>query len=179
MLYEVTPEDAMPTSDDNEKYKKIRPLHEDAGEGDADAGESGSGGQSGAVEFKEFFGESPLRDDQLPPDEIRRLLAVHAEVNEAKVKNQKEKRDNLKALKEGKLARDAYRQAYGADASYTAHPALKDKAQFSGTDAEVSPVPTENKAEANEGDRNELKKEFDKQFTPQNMPKFNPKPSPY
>lgn len=170
----------MAAGDNDDKYKKIHQLLEDDANGTADSGESGSGSQSGSIEFKEFFGEAPLRDDTLPPDEIRRLLAVHAEVNEAKVKNQKEKRDQLQAVKEGKVSREVYQQQYGADGSVTAHPKLMNEAQFSGAmDAKISPLPTENNAEANPGDRQELKKEFDKQFTPQNAPSFNPKPSIY
>lgn len=143
--------------------------------------ESGSDGKSGQIEFHDFIGgQGSLRDDELPFDEQRRLLAIHGGDMEQRVKKQKALREERKALKEGKKQLKDYRQEMqsGMSSDYKAHPVLKDKAQFSGVDRQVNSLPTENIAETNEADRNELENEYRKRYQPEMAPKFHPKPKP-
>ena len=55
---------------------------------------SATGGRSGEVEFRDFLAAGDrLRDDQLPPDERKRLLNNHKDIHESNVKKQKTLRD--------------------------------------------------------------------------------------
>ncbi len=139
-----------------------------------------SGGASGQVEFQNFIhAEQARRDDLLPPDEIRRLLAVNKNLHETKVKKQKALRDERKALKEGQTNLQDYRQGLAEQSNYKPHPILSEKAQFSGRDRQVNDLPNENIADTNPNDRHELKNNYEKKYQPQNAPKFTPKPTPY
>lgn len=145
---------------------------------DEDEDESGSGTKSGSLDFKDFLGSDQYsRDDLLSSEDIKRLLSAHQDMNAANVQKQKEKKDQYKALKEGKVGLDQFRrEAHGAQSSYQAHPALADKAQFSGTDSQVQVLPSEHTAETNEADANRLDNEYQLRYSLQNTPKFNPKP---
>lgn len=141
--------------------------------------DDGSSGQSGSIEFRDFIGGGgSLRDDMLPFDEQKRLLAVHNNTHEGRVKKQKELRDQRKDLKDGKTPLANYREGLkaGMRSQYPAHPALSDKAQFSGADRQVNSLPTENNAETNDADRNELQAQYNLRHRPEVAPKFNPKP---
>lgn len=141
--------------------------------------EGGSTGQGGRIEFTDFItGRNQLRDDQLPPDELRRLLAVHDAAHEARVQKQKVLRDQRNDLKNGKVTLDNYRQglAAGMSSQYPAHPILSNKAQFSGVDRQNNPVPTDNQAQTNEENRNELENQYRLRHAPEIGKKFNPRP---
>lgn len=141
--------------------------------------ESGTGGgQSGQMGFHDFLSTGPLREDLLPPDQIRRLLGEHRTQHEERVKKQKQSRDDYKAVKNGNKSVQTLREGKGSglNSAYPPHPILADKAQFSGIDKEVNPQPTENMADTNEADRNDLENQYRLQYAPKIQPKFNPKP---
>lgn len=168
-------------SQDDEFKKKFRVITNDkvTEEEGGETGESGTtGGQSGQIEFREFIGGVPLRDDLLTGEEKRRLLSVHEGAHEGAVKKQKDTHDQRKALKEGKISLPAYRQglASGGSSQYKSHPMLSDKAQFSGIDRQVNNLPTENIAETNNDKREELQYQYNLVHRPQHAMKFNPKP---
>ena len=149
------------------------------------SGESGASGQSGAIEFRDFLATSQnLRDDQLSGEEKHRLLVVHKDVHELRVKKQKELRDSRKELKEGKVNLQDFRQeqgqGYAAERSqYKANPILAQSAQFSGSvDRQVNAVPTEFIAETNPEKQNELSYQYQLRHRPNYAPapQFHPKP---
>ncbi len=139
----------------------------------------GTGGQTGAIEFRDFItAQTSLRDDNLPPDELRRLRAVHGIAHELRVKKQKELRDTRQDLKNGKITLDNYRQGLAAEmnSKYPPHPTLANKAQFSGIDKQENVVPSLNEAKTNDENRNELENRYQNKYQPQMGKKFNPKP---
>lgn len=143
----------------------------------------GGGGQ-GKIEFTDFTGMqgAPLRDDLLPPDEIRRLLVVAASGHKELVKKEKVKRDTIKALKEERMSLQDYRQQMGGGANqYKANPILANKVQFSGASPEVTSIPTDSNTKTNEQNKNELTNEYrlTHQLRYDAQPKFNPQPKPY
>jgi len=148
-------------------------------EKDGDSGESGSGtgGQGGRVQFVDFTDTlSNKREDQLTEQDKKRLLGTHQDIHESKVKQQKEKMDHNKDLKNGKITLAAHRAGLmggGSNAQFKANPALADKAQFSGIDKQVIALPTENLDETNP----ELRDAYELKYRYQPYPKFNPKPS--
>lgn len=153
-----------------------------AEEGGSESG-TGSGGQGGKIEFRDFLATGPDRDDLLSSEEQRILLSQLADIHEQKVKDQKQKRDEYKNVKEGKVALQDFRagkMGMGVSAQYKVNPKLANKAQFSGVDRQVNVLPTENHADTNENDRNELQDELRYRMGYQATPKFNPKPhGPY
>lgn len=161
---------------DNDYKKKI--IIDTDESDDSGSGESGKGGKSGQIEFKEFIGGERLRDDLLTGDEKRRLLTVHEMAHETAVKQQRATREQRKALKEGKISLNAYREGVsaGKQSEYKSHPVLSDKAQFSGIDRQVNALPNENVAETNQDLRNELQYKYNLVHRPENAPRFNPKP---
>lgn len=150
--------------------KHINPNEEEEG--------SGTGGRSGDIQFRDFLNPGALRDDLLPPDEKKRILSAHREGHEARVQKQKEKREQYKAVKEGKTPVSALRESLGSgmNSAYRAHPLLSDKAQFSGVDAQINPNPADHLADTNANDRDELENQYRLRHAPQITPKFNPKP---
>lgn len=141
--------------------------------------ESGSSGQSGAIEFRDFLTTaSQTRDDLLSADEKKRLLSQHKDIHELRVKKQKEIRDNRQLLKNGQAeVRKANRQArLAAISPYKPNPILANKAQFSGIDRQVNALPTENVAETNAEMRDELEYQYRLRYAPNNAPQFHPKP---
>lgn len=144
-----------------------------------DEDDTGSSGQGGRVEFTDFItGRNQLREDQLPPNELRRLLAAHDQAHKGRVEKQKVLRDQRNDLKNGKVTLDNYRQglASGMSSQYPAHPILSSKAQFSGVDRQNNPVPTENQAQTNDENRNELENQYRLRHAPEIGKKFNPRP---
>jgi hypothetical protein len=144
--------------------------------------EGGTGGQAGSIEFRDFItGNTGLRDDNLPPDELRRIRAVHNIAHESRVKKQKELRAYRQDLKEGKVSLAQHREGLANEMSskYPPHPALSNKAQFSGIDRQENPVPTNNEVQTNDENRNELEEKYQLRHRaqPKNAPKFNPKPN--
>lgn len=143
--------------------------------------DTGQGSKTGQVEFHDFLTPGELRDE-LPPQEKKRLLAVHGDINIANVKKQKEKRDHYKALKEGKITLAEHRQGLaerGMNSGFKPH-FLSTTVQFgSGViDSQNNPVPAEQMADTNEENRNELENAYRLRYAPQNAPKFNPKLKP-
>jgi hypothetical protein len=139
--------------------------------------DTGKGGKSGSVEFRDFLnsGEN-LRDDLLPVDAVKRLLSVHQETSEVRVKKQKELRDQRAQLRNGKLGLQEYRQGLqggGMESSYKVHPVFAKSPQFH--DARVNALPTENVTQTNDELKNELKNEYQLKYNPQYIPQFNPK----
>lgn len=171
------------TQDD--KYnKKINTHHSDWQSEDDDTqqgggqDDSGEGGKSGQVEFRDFLSNTDGRDDLLSADERKRLLLIHKDSHEIRVKKQKGLRDQRNDLKDGKVPLQAYHQGLhaGMNSEYKINPVLADKAQFNGIDRQVNPLSTENVAETNEADRNELENQYRKRYAPEQAPRFNPKP---
>jgi hypothetical protein len=161
---------------DDKRKKSINPN-----EGDSDERGTGtSGGQGGGIEFHDFIGTGDqVREDQLSPSELKRLLSVHQDIHEARVKKQKALREQRQAVKEGKIPLQVYRQGLagtGMNAAYRANPILANKAQFSGIDRQVNALPTENIAETNQEKQEELQYQYQLRFAPENAPRFNPKP---
>lgn len=162
----------MPIDDDLKKIHQNQSLKT----GDEDGSQ---GGQSGDIAFQAFVGIEKGRDDLLPPDQLKRLLTVHKNEHEIKVKKQKSLRDERAALKEGKISLEAYRQANAERSDYRVHPILSNKAQFSGRDRQVNDLPNENIAETNPENRNELQYKYNLRHRPENAPRFTPKPTPF
>lgn len=163
---------------------KIDDDHQDDETGSGEGGQGQAGGQSGQIAFHDFLSDTKaLRDDLLSPEERKRLLSVHKDTHELRVKKQKELRDYRHMLKnEGKASLQTYRQGMGGigggiNSEFKANPVLADKAQFAGIDRQVNALPTENAAEnTNEADRNELKNQLRHTLTHTPTPSFNPKP---
>ena len=147
-------------------------------EGQGTSGEEGQGGKSGQIEFKDFLAAGdPKRDDLLSSDERKRLLIIHKESHEYRVKKQKSLREERAALKEGKIALANYRQQMsGMGTPYKVNPILANKAQFSGIDRQVQLLPNEHVADTNPGQREELEYRYRLTNQPSYMPHFNPKP---
>lgn len=145
--------------------------------------ETGQGGKTGAIEFKDFLASGQYkRDDQLPPDKIKQLLASHSSTHEGVVRKQKDLMQQRQDVKNGKISVQAYRQGMsGANmrSEYKSHPVLSNKAQFSGMDPQVNTLPEEHNAKTNDDLRNELQLQYSLKYAPENAPKFNPKPKPY
>ena len=143
---------------------------------------SATGGRSGEVEFRDFLAAGDrLRDDQLPPDERKRLLNNHKDIHESNVKKQKTLRDARVDLRNGKTSLENYRNGLaGAESTsqYKPHLILANAAQFSGQDRQIAQVPDKNISEANEADRNRLENEYRLRHQPELGPRFNPKPLP-
>lgn len=141
---------------------------------------SGSGGQGGKIGFVDFLDtHADRRDDLLPESEKKRLLLIHKDVNEKNVKQQKEKLEQNKNVKDGKITLGSYRAGMGGGGSspFKENPALQG-AQFTGVDKQVIGLPTENMAVTNEEKRDELlnQNELRYRLGYQPAPKFNPKP---
>lgn len=165
----------------DEYKKKNSLLNED--DQDTDSGESG--GQGSQVAFTDFTNMSGghTRDDLLP-DEKKRLLWMHGEVNEASIKKQKAKREQYKALKEGKVTLAAHRQGVleaGLNSQFKPNPILAKARQFVGIDKQVNPLINEFIADTNEALRNELEQKLQLQQRLENRPRptSTPKPSPF
>ena len=139
--------------------------------------DTGKGGKSGAVEFRDFLssGEN-LRDDLLPVDAVKRLLTVHQEANEVRVKKQKNLHDQREQLKNGKVDLQSYREGLkggGMESNYKVHPVFAKSPQFH--DVQVNALPTENVAQTNDELKNKLTNEYQLKYNPQYVPQFNPK----
>jgi len=147
---------------------------------DEDEGEGG--GKSGKINLR--FKTEVLRDDLLSPDEMSRLLAVHADLHKANVDKQKVLRKERAEIKQGKKQQIGQGLGQGNQSRFKKHP-ISNKAQFSGIDRQVSNVPTEFQAETNDDARNELQNRLENRLENrlqlQNQPKreFNPKPRPF
>lgn len=146
---------------------------------DDDDSDSGSTGQGGSkIDFHDFTAPSRDRDDNLPPDELKRLLAAHNDAQESRVQKQKDAINERKKLREGKNTLKNYREGLssGMQSQYPPHPILSEK--FRGADPQINPNPSENISQANEADRNELQHEYQLRHQPDLVPrqKFNPKP---
>jgi len=151
-----------------------------------DQDEEGSDGVAGEVRFryKDAMSIDP-RDDALPLPEANRLLAIHKDIHKSYVDKQKQTRKERKLLKEGRNSLTSRQSADvalqagvrgGRSSPYKKHP-ISNKAQFSGVDRQISSLPTENIAETNEQQRNEL--ENRNELRHRNVPQFNPKLRPY
>lgn len=138
---------------------------------------TGEGGKSGSIEFRDFLSSNEtLRDDLLPPDEVKRLLIIHKEGNEARLKKQKTLQDQRNDMKNGKVSLQDYRQGLkggGMESGYKPHPAFEKSPQFQ--DPQVNMLPTENREQTNDELKNELQHEYQLKYMPQYVPQFNPK----
>ncbi|MCD6039674.1 MAG: hypothetical protein K0S27_1074 [Gammaproteobacteria bacterium] len=155
--------------------------------------ESGQGGKTGAVEFqyRDILSAGP-RDDQLPAEEMDDLLKKHEKIHKEYVDTQKETRKERDAIKQGRTpAAHSYDGlglgrggAGGGGASpYKSHP-ISQHAQFSGaTDRKVTGVPSDNLAQTNEEEKQELEDKLQLRLRHRNehknVPKFNPTPRPF
>lgn len=168
---------------DDEKYKKNIILTHPEDETEGDFGSSDFGGQSGQVEFREFIGTGPSRDDVLSQDERKRLIGVHRETNsDANIRKGKETRDDYKKLREGKVTLGAHRAVKEGvkEGMYLTNPILARAAQFSGgsIDRKVSPSATENNSVTNEADRAEPENKFILTHKPEMVHRHKPTPAP-
>ncbi len=146
----------------------------------ADEDDTGQGGRAGELEFSDFLSSnSARRDDQLSADERKRLLSVHKDTHELRVKKQKELREQRQQLKDGKIPLQTYRQGMmgmGMNSQYKINPILANKAQFSGVDHQVNSLPNEHVADTNAEMRDELELQYSLRYSPENAPRFHPKP---
>ncbi len=148
--------------------------------------ESGTnGGSTGEIRFHyQDPLSTPVRDDLLSPEERKRLLAAHKELHQGRVDKQRTTLKDRKLLKEkGQAAVIQARLGRGGghgigSSPYKPHP-ISQKPQFSGIDKQVTAIPTENMAETNEEQRNELENRYQHKLGYQHTKKFNPKPRPY
>lgn len=141
--------------------------------------DEGSGGQGGKIEFHDFVtGPGSRRDDQLPPDEIRRLLIINNDDQKDRVRRQKDLREERQKAKAGNKARkeSGHGLSAGMSAKYPPHPILSEKLR--GADPQVNPNPSENNVQTNEANKNELQHKYQLRHQPQlaHRPQFNPKP---
>lgn len=164
--------------EDKLKKKLLDTAEDSDNSGQADDGSDSSTGTQSGIVFREFIGSAPSREDLLPPDEKKRLIIVHQDLHEVRVKKEKSLREDRKALKEGKITVESYHQGMssGFQSQYKINPILADKAQFSGIDRQVIPLPSENVAETNQENRNELEHQYRLRYAPDSAPRFNPKP---
>ncbi len=175
----------MINNDDEEEKKRLQE--------DDESGESGQGGQTGAIEFRyRDILSTDARDDILPESEIRRLLIVLEQLHKGHVDNQKNERKRRDDIKEGRVQAQSYDAlglriggrggGGGGTSPYKTHP-LSEHAQFSGaTDRKVTGVPSDSLSETNDDIKNKLTAELDlrHRYQLQAAPKFNPKPrGPY
>lgn len=159
----------------DDKNKKNIYTEDDSNQGDSSSGAAGS-----SIQFADFItGKSGLTEDSLPPDELRRLRAVHNTAHEDRVKKQKALLENRNAVKEGKDAANKHQATMAAqqENQYPPHPLLADKAQFSGIDKQENQVPALSETQTNEGDKDKLENKYRKQHKPEMGKKFIP-PTP-
>ncbi|MCC2666979.1 MAG: hypothetical protein K0S63_895 [Gammaproteobacteria bacterium] len=161
-------------------------IRKDAEKNEEDKG--GKGGKTGDVEFHLFIPAS--RDDTLSPNEMARLLHMHEELHKVQVDTQKATRKEREKIKNNPKSTAGYDSlglhnggGGGTQSVYKTHP-LSNHAQFSGaTDKKVTGVPSDNLAQTNENEKQELIEKLDLRFQHQhqykNTPKFSPKPRPY
>lgn len=156
-------------------YRLTAHLTDDSEES---GGTSSSSGGAGKIEFRDFLANAEnLRDDLLPPEEMRRLIIVHREIHLSGVKKLKELQAYREAVKEGKVPLETYRQGLDPDPTrrnFKQNPRLKSP-QFTVIDNKVNPLPNINVAETNQDKRQELVYRNELKNRP--VPEFNPKPS--
>ena len=130
-----------------------------------------SGGKSGEIEFTYHdIASGPQRDDLLPESEKKRLLQVHQSIHEGRVIRQKQVREQRAAMKKGKkMGLQANFGGQGFGSSYKVHP-ISHKAQFAGIDRQNTFVPTENIAETNQDQREEIQLQYSLQYQPEYTP---------
>jgi hypothetical protein len=85
----------------NKKDEHDLKKEEDEKGGDQEGGSEGTGT---GIEFHFDVLTPEPRDDALPPNEIKRLLAQHQDIHKARVDKQKLTRKERQALKEGRAA---------------------------------------------------------------------------
>lgn len=166
---------------------------EDANSGSSDTtgdatGTGSSGGTGGQIEFHDFIGigSEQTRDDTLSVDEKRRLIAVHKDNHEWKVKKQKDLLTRRKEVKEGKIPLSEYREGRGYGAGMNGltktHP-LSNTAQFGNgsVDDNVNSVPNEYDANTNDENRLELEYQYklENKLVQTYAQNYTPKPSPF
>jgi hypothetical protein len=175
-----------PPSEEDEAGRSGRTgsLYDASQDDEGGTGESGTGGKTGAIEFRLQDGSAGLRrDDLLAPNELKRLLQVHDELHKGRVNKQKITREERAAQKDGRYVtsmESKYRQGLGGGGGGTAsrfkkHP-ISNMAQFSGIDKQVVGVPTLNEAETNSDLKNDLENRLENKY--RNTPRFNPRPRP-
>lgn len=140
---------------------------------EGEAGESG-GGQTGEIAYRQFIGTGgENRDDLLTGTEKKQLMLEHESAHKGVVKKQKDERDKITDLREGKTSYAAYKQGRGIGAGndqYKNHPTLSNSPQYSG--AEVNALPNDDLSNTNQEQREELR--YRNQLV--NRPRFNPQP---
>jgi len=158
----------MVTSDQNKGF----PFEEEEDDNSGDVG-----GKTGEVNFRyrDAMSTAP-RDDDLSPAEIKHLLAVNESGVLDRVARQ---RDTIKEREKQKNNPTLHQErgvslrgggGGGSASSSPPHPLLSTKPQWTGADPQTTPLPTENKSEANP----ELKKEYNYRLNPHLVPKSSP-----
>jgi hypothetical protein len=169
-----------PPDDEDDQGGRTGSLY-DVGQTGTD--DEGSGGKTGAIEFRWDDGSAAMRrDDLLSPNEMDRLLAVHDSMHKGRVEKQKFTREQRAAMKEGRYVQQAdsrYRQGLGGggggESRFKKHP-ISNMAQFSGIDKQVVGVPTLNEADTNAEMKDKLENRLQNKL--RNQPRFNPRPRP-
>ena len=162
--------EATMSKDENKYNKMIKIQHNEQDRED----DSDTGSQGGQIEFRDFIALERQRDDQLSPEETKRLLATLIESHEQGIKKQKETLSEREKLKQGKMTLQEYRQSKSSD--QIPHPLLADKAYFSGVDNKVKSLPTEYDGKTNEKEYDEQKHEYDLKYEKMKGKKFNQRP---
>lgn len=146
---------------------------------DSEEGGSGSGGQGSGIAFRYHdAAEVAPRDDALPPSQVKHLEIVQIDRHKSVIDSQKRKREERKAIKEGKqIYTNAARHGRGlgggggGSSPFKKHP-ISNTAQFgAGTDNTVNPIPSQNQAETN----NEEKQRHENEYV--HRLKYMPKPT--
>ncbi len=155
----------------------------DINQEDEDEGKGG-GGESGGIESRYRDPSSTeQRDDILSPAELKRRLAVHKDVHKSRVDKQKATRKERKEAKEGPVnltSRKAYTGGMGAGGAYSQYKTHPIAIKFSGIrDQKISAVPSENIAETNQEQKQELENKNENKLRLNYQPGFNPKPRPF
>lgn len=139
---------------------------------------SGSGSGERTQRFKGSLSER--RDDALPPEEAKRLLLQHKELNQKAVRDARNEQQNRQALKEGPVnLTSAATRVQGAGSGtrgsspYKEHPISK---KFRG-EGKTTPIPDQNIAEINAERQNELQNRLTHQPSPSLS--FTPTLRPY
>jgi len=160
----------------NDKYDKIKSFNEDD-----ESGDQGSGGQGSGIAFVDFTSpQGERRDDQRSEEEIKHLLNTHPDVHEDKVKHQKEKIEQNKNKKEGKVnyafnAPGGPGGGGGGDWKYKDNPELKNF----GHGVDNPGLPNEFQADTNKSEQDALQEELRLQFGMQPKPTAPRPQGPY
>jgi hypothetical protein len=108
-------------------------------------------------------------------------LQIHQDLHKAYVDKQritKAERNQIKKETPAQANQRSLGQGKGNTSRYKAHP-ISTKAQFSGIDRQVAPLPSENAANTNEKLRDALENKLENRYNYRHQPTVAMKPRPY